>query len=69
MSESGSPSALLTDQGFQTLAAVAAGHVARVRSLVIDVLSPEQLRRLGLVADRNLFVRLNLNSNNLIRQV
>jgi hypothetical protein len=28
--------------------------MAHVRSLVIDVLSPEQLRRLGLVADRNL---------------
>jgi hypothetical protein len=26
--------------------------VAHVRSLVIDVLAPEQLRRLGLVADR-----------------
>jgi hypothetical protein len=26
--------------------------VAHVRSLVIDVISPEQLRRLGLVADR-----------------
>ena len=44
--------AILTDQGFQTLAAAAPGHVAHVRSLVIDVLSPEQLRRLGLVADR-----------------
>jgi len=38
----------------QTLAAAAPGHVAHVRSLVIDVLSPEQLRRLGLDADRNL---------------
>ena len=44
--------AILTDQGFQTLAAAAPGHVAQVRSLVIDVLLPEQLRRLGLVADR-----------------
>jgi DNA-binding MarR family transcriptional regulator len=44
--------AILTGQGFQTLAAAAPGHVAHVRSLVIDVLSPEQLRRLGLVADR-----------------
>ena len=44
--------AILTDQGFQTLAAAAPGHVAHVRSLVIDVLSPEQLRRLGLAADR-----------------
>ena len=44
--------AILTDQGFQTLAAAAPGHVAHVRSLVIDVLSPEQLRRLGQAADR-----------------
>ena len=44
--------AILTDLGFQALAAAAPGHVAHVRSLVIDVLSPEQLRRLGQAADR-----------------
>jgi DNA-binding MarR family transcriptional regulator len=44
--------AILTDEGFRTLAEAAPGHVAHVRSLVIDVLSPEQLRRLGLTADR-----------------
>ena len=44
--------AILTDLGFQTLAEAAPSHVAHVRSLVIDVISPEQLRRLGLVADR-----------------
>jgi DNA-binding MarR family transcriptional regulator len=44
--------AILTDQGFQTLADAAPGHVAHVRSLVVDVLSPEQLRRLGRDADR-----------------
>ena len=44
--------AVLTDKGFQTLAEAAPGHVAHVRSLVIDVLSPEQLRRLGHAADR-----------------
>jgi DNA-binding MarR family transcriptional regulator len=44
--------AILTDEGFRTLAAAAPGHVAHVRSLVIDVLSPEQLRRMGLAADR-----------------
>lgn len=43
---------ILTDEGFQRLADAAPGHVAHVRSLVIDVLSPEQLRRLGLSADR-----------------
>jgi DNA-binding MarR family transcriptional regulator len=44
--------AILTDKGFEELAAAAPGHVAHVRSLVIDVLSPEQLRRIGLAADR-----------------
>jgi DNA-binding MarR family transcriptional regulator len=44
--------AILTDKGFQTLAEAAPGHVAHVRSLVIDVLSAEQLRRLGVAADR-----------------
>jgi DNA-binding MarR family transcriptional regulator len=44
--------AILTEQGFRTLAEAAPGHVSHVRSLVIDVLSPEQLRRLGQAADR-----------------
>jgi DNA-binding MarR family transcriptional regulator len=44
--------AILTDKGFGTLAAAAPGHVAHVRSLVIDALSPEQLRRMGQAADR-----------------
>jgi DNA-binding MarR family transcriptional regulator len=44
--------AILTEQGFQTLAEAAPAHVAHVRSLVIDALSSEQLRRLGLAADR-----------------
>ena len=44
--------AILTDQGFQTIADAAPGHVAHVRSIVIDALSPEQLRRLGRDADR-----------------
>jgi DNA-binding MarR family transcriptional regulator len=44
--------AILTDKGFQTLAEAAPAHVAHVRSLVVDVLSPEQLRRLGRDAQR-----------------
>jgi DNA-binding MarR family transcriptional regulator len=44
--------AIMTDEGFKTLSGAAPGHVAHVRSLVIDALSPEQLRRLGLTADR-----------------
>jgi len=44
--------AILTEKGFRTIAEAAPGHVSHVRSLVIDVLSPEQLRRLGRHADR-----------------
>jgi DNA-binding MarR family transcriptional regulator len=44
--------AILTDEGLQTLADAAPRHVEHVRSLVIDALSPEQLRRLGRDAER-----------------
>ena len=44
--------AIVTERGLRTLAEAAPGHVAHVRSLVIDVLSPEQLRRIGRDADR-----------------
>jgi DNA-binding MarR family transcriptional regulator len=44
--------AILSDDGFRELAEAAPGHVAHVRSLVIDVLSHERLRRLGRDADR-----------------
>jgi DNA-binding MarR family transcriptional regulator len=44
--------AILTERGLETLAEAAPRHVAHVRSLVIDVLSPEQLRRLGRSANR-----------------
>jgi DNA-binding MarR family transcriptional regulator len=44
--------AILTEEGLHTLAEAAPRHLAHVRSLVIDVLSPEQLRRLGRDADR-----------------
>ena len=44
--------AILTDEGLRTVEAAAPAHVAHVRSLVIDVLSPEQLRRLGSAAER-----------------
>jgi DNA-binding MarR family transcriptional regulator len=39
--------AQLTDEGFAALAAAAPGHVDQVRKLLIDVLTPEQLSRLG----------------------
>jgi DNA-binding MarR family transcriptional regulator len=54
--------AILTDQGFQTIADAAPGHVAHVRSIVIDVLSPEQLRRLGRDADR-ILSRIDRSAN------
>jgi DNA-binding MarR family transcriptional regulator len=44
--------AILTEEGHRTLAEAAPGHVAFVRSLVIDALTPEQLRRLGRDAER-----------------
>src|SRR6476661_2325564 len=47
-----STTAILTEEGFQTLVRAAPGHVRHVRSLVVDVLSPEQLRRLGRDANR-----------------
>lgn len=39
--------ATLTDAGWDKVVACAPGHVATVRSLVVDALSPEQLRTLG----------------------
>ncbi|MGW6282548.1 MarR family winged helix-turn-helix transcriptional regulator [Kribbella sp. NPDC055071] len=44
--------ATLTDAGFELLESAAPQHVAHVRSLVVDVLSAEQLRRMGRDADR-----------------
>ena len=46
------PNAIMTDEGFKTLSAAAPAHVAHVRSVIIDALSPEQLRRFGVAADR-----------------
>ncbi len=44
--------AILADAGYDVLVAAAPGHVRHVRSLVVDVLSHEQLRRMGMAADR-----------------
>ena len=44
--------AILTEDGFQAISAAAPGHVAHVRSIVIDVLSREQLRLMGRAAER-----------------
>lgn len=39
--------AQLTDEGFAVLEAAAPGHVEQVRRVLIDVLTPEQVRQLG----------------------
>ena len=44
--------AILTAKGWKVLQKAAPTHVAHVRSLIIDVLSSEQLRRLGRDAER-----------------
>lgn len=42
----------LTDAGWDTLVAAAPGHVAEVRRLVIDVLTPAQLRQVSTIGRR-----------------
>ncbi len=42
--------AQLTDEGYAALAAAAPGHVAQVRKSLIDVLTPEQVRQLGVIS-------------------
>lgn len=43
--------AVLTDEGFAALAAAAPGHVAAVRRLLVDRLTPEQLRQLRSISE------------------
>ena len=43
--------AVLTDQGFAALAAAAPGHVEAVRRLLVDRLTPEQLRQLRAISE------------------
>jgi DNA-binding MarR family transcriptional regulator len=43
--------AVLTDAGFAALAAAAPGHVASVRELVMDALTPDQLEQLAAIGD------------------
>jgi DNA-binding MarR family transcriptional regulator len=43
--------AVLTDDGWAKMVATAPGHVAAVRRLLIDVLTPGQLRELGAISD------------------
>lgn len=44
--------AILTEKGFATLVAAAPAHVAKVRELVIDAVTPAQLRQFGAGAER-----------------
>jgi DNA-binding MarR family transcriptional regulator len=44
--------AIMTKAGYKLLVASAPGHVARVRSLVIDAFSPTELRRLHDASER-----------------
>ncbi|MFE4976423.1 MarR family winged helix-turn-helix transcriptional regulator [Kitasatospora sp. NPDC056651] len=44
--------AILTEDGYRQVAEAAPGHVDTVRSLVVDVLEPEQLRQLGEISAR-----------------
>ena len=43
--------AVLTDDGFAALAAAAPGHVEAVRRLLVDRLTPEQLRQLRAISE------------------
>ena len=44
--------AILTDDGWAKVVATAPGHVETVRRLVVDTLTPAQLRQLGDISDR-----------------
>jgi DNA-binding MarR family transcriptional regulator len=44
--------AVLTDDGWDKVVAIAPGHVESVRRLVVDVLTPEQLAALGCASSR-----------------
>jgi DNA-binding MarR family transcriptional regulator len=43
--------AVLTDEGFAALAAAAPGHVEAVRALLVDRLTPAQLRQLRTISE------------------
>ncbi|RSM73266.1 MarR family transcriptional regulator [Actinoplanes sp. ATCC 53533] len=44
--------AILTDEGWAKVVATAPGHVETVRRLVVDALTPAQLRHLGDISNR-----------------
>jgi DNA-binding MarR family transcriptional regulator len=61
--------AVLTDEGWAKVVATAPGHVAAVRKLLVDVLSPEDLRTLGSISERLLHARglANISQNGRLR--
>jgi DNA-binding MarR family transcriptional regulator len=44
--------AVLTDDGWQKVAATAPGHVAAVRELLVDILSEEEFAQLGVISHK-----------------
>ena len=56
--------AVLTDDGWAKVVATAPGHVAAVRRLLVDVLTPEQLRELGAISAE---VRTGLSQSTIIQ--
>jgi len=58
--------AVLTDEGWAKVVATAPGHVAAVRALLVDVLTPEQLRELGAISAE---VLTGLAQNTVIQNV
>jgi len=42
--------AILTEEGWQKLVDTAPGHVAAVQKLIVDTLTPEELRSLGVIS-------------------
>ena len=59
---------VLTDAGMEQVAATAPGHVREARRLVVDNLTPQQLRQLGAAATRILEVA-NPEIAELVRRV
>jgi DNA-binding MarR family transcriptional regulator len=49
--------AVLTEEGWQKVVATAPGHVAAVRRLLIDALTPQQFRALGATSEQILAAR------------
>lgn len=44
--------AVLTDEGYAKVVQAAPGHVATVRDLVVDALTPAQMRQVGVISER-----------------